>query len=179
MLIWSIHLLISFWNSSPDALLLVQCCTGPAVSPTSFSSPAIHGNRDGMPVAASPKISQTSLSNYSHAKGIIFSCGKCLYKVVEWIDAQWTQLFINLLQYLCAVPAVSPSSLTSPAVSWNRHSVPVPAPQMESSSHLSPTNYSQPKGNFLLGRSWRENIMISSMTFSLSFFWWNKGIASC
>ncbi|XP_038981260.1 uncharacterized protein LOC103711161 isoform X3 [Phoenix dactylifera] len=99
---------------------------GPAISPTSITSPANHENRHGMPVAATPTESSSHLSpvNYSHPKGPTISPTSITSR---------------------AGPTISPTSITSPANRGNRYDRPVAAPSTESSSHLSPVNHSLPK----------------------------------
>ncbi|KAJ8484955.1 hypothetical protein OPV22_017440 [Ensete ventricosum] len=139
-------------NSSPVAATVAQ---GPAVSPTSFSSPAIHGNRDGMPVAASPKINQTSLSNYSHPKVPAVSPSSLTSPAVSWnrhsvpVPAPQMESSSHLSPTNYSQPkglAVSPSLIPSPNSHSDSHGAPVAAPPEELSNHGPPDNHLNWKG---------------------------------
>ncbi|CAL9097524.1 unnamed protein product [Musa acuminata var. zebrina] len=140
-------------NSSPVVATVTQ---GPAVSPTSFSSPAIHGNRDGMPVAASPKISQTSLSNYSHAKVPAVSPSSLTSPAVSWnrhsvpVPAPQMESSSHLSPTNYSQPkglAVSPSLIPSPNSHSDSHGAPVAAPPKELSNHGPPDYHLNQKGS--------------------------------
>ncbi|XP_065045653.1 uncharacterized protein LOC135581631 isoform X3 [Musa acuminata AAA Group] len=140
-------------NSSPVVATVTQ---GPVVSPTSFSSPAIHGNRDGMPVAASPKISETSLSNYSHAKVPAVSPSSLTSPAVSWnrhsvpVPAPQMESSSHLSPTNYSQPkglAVSPSLIPSPNSHSDSHGAPVAAPPKEFSNHGPPDNHLNQKGS--------------------------------